>query len=1022
VRDITDRKRAEAKLAENEERLRLALSSANQGLYDQNVQTGKTVVSPEYATMLGYDPETFIETNAKWIERLHPDDYQRVSQVYLDYVSGKIDEYKVEFRQRTQDGNWKWILSLGKIVAWDENREPLRMLGTHSDISDRKAIEEALRQSEEYNRTLFETSPIGLVLCKIDGTLIDINPAYAAILGRTAEETLNLTYWEITPQKYASLETEQLESMAKTGRYALEKEYIRQDGSLVPVALSGLIVERNGEQYIWSCVEDISQRKQVELARQESEERFRQLAETIEEVFWLTDTDSQSLYISPAYEEIWGRKLVDVYQDPFQLFQAIHPEDIDYVQSQFPKQLIGEYNVEYRIIRPDGSIRWIRDRAFPIRNDQGQVYRLAGIAEDITQRKQFEFQIQEQEQFLRSIYDGVDYLIFVVDFTSERNPYFTDWNAKTAEFMGLSAQKAVGKTPQELMGKTGVQVAENHQKCAELGISITYEEKIEPIEPDGQDVWFMTTLNPIKDEMGNVYRVVGTALDITDRKVAELALQEMNLQLEQIVSERTLELRQAKEKAEAANQSKTTFLANMSHELRTPLNGIMGYAQILQASSQLLPEQKKHIQVIYQCGSHLLTLIEDILDISKIEIGKVELQPQEFLFAHLLKGVVEICQLKAQNKGIEFIYQPDPNLPIIINQDQKRLRQVLLNLLSNAVKFTKQGQVIFRVIFTPSPISNGQQTNNDIDGFLSFEVEDTGVGIPDDKLEAIFLPFEQVGCVEEKSEGTGLGLSICQKILEQMGTQLKVESSLGVGSVFSFTLPIIINLEESTEFSLPWQEEEEAQSQQIIGYSGERQKVLVIDDRWDNRSVLVSLLEPLGFIVAEANDGLQGLEQFSVFQPDLIIVDLIMPNLDGWEMVKQLRQLPQGQDVVIIASSANVSLSDRQRCYDTGCDNFLPKPINVEDLYFQLSLYLPIKWIYEEAKLENQEEQIIPPPAEILLQFQDLIKKGRITLIAKEAEQLIQNHPEYKLFANYLIQLAEDFELEKIATFVQQFL
>lgn len=1022
VRDITDRKLAEAKLAENEERLRLALSSANQGLYDLNLITGKAVVSPEYVTMLGYDPKTFTETNAKWLERLHPDDRERVSQVYLDYVSGKIDEYKVEFRQQTQNGNWKWILSMGKIVAWGENGEPLRMLGTHTDISDRKAIEEALRQSEEYNRTLFETTPIGLVLCRMDGTLIDVNPAYATILGRTVEETLNLTYWEITPEKYKSLEMKQLESMAKTGRYSFEKEYIRQDGSLVPVSLSGLIVERNGEQYIWSCVEDISQRKQVELARQESEQRFRQLAETIEEVFWLAGIDHQPLYISPAYEEIWGHKLEEVYQDPFQWFQAIHPEDKDYVESELPKQLLGEYEAEYRIIRPDGEIRWIRDRAFPIRNDEGEVYRIAGIAEDITQRKQFEFQIQEQEQFLRSIYDGVDYLIFVVDFTPEGNPYFTDWNAKTAEFMGLSAQEAMGKTPQELMGKPGVQVAQNHQKCAELGCSLTYEEKLETIEPEAQDIWFMTTLNPIKDEMGNVYRVVGTALDITDRKVAELALQEINVQLEQIVSERTLELRQAKEKAEAANKSKTTFLANMSHELRTPLNGIMGYAQILQASSQLLPEHKKHIQIIYQCGSHLLTLIEDILDISKIEIGKVELQPQEFLFAHLLKGVVEICQLKAQNKGLEFIYEPDQNLPIVINQDQKRLRQVLLNLLSNAVKFTQQGRVIFRVIFISSPIPNGQETNNDIEGFLSFEVEDTGVGIPEDKLEAIFLPFEQVGCVEQKSEGTGLGLSICQKILEQMGTQLRVESILGVGSVFSFTLPITVSSEQNIEFSLPLWEQEESQCQNVKGYSGERQKVLVIDDRWDNRSVLVSLLEPLGFIVAEASDGIQGLEQFSVFQPDLMIVDLIMPNLDGWEMVKQLRQLPRGKDVVVIASSANVSLSDRQKSQAVGCDNFLPKPINVEDLYLQLSQYLPIKWIYEEPLADNPEEQIIPPPTDILLQFQDLIQKGRITLIGKEAEQLRQDYPEYELFANYLIQLADDFELEKIATFLQQFL
>ena len=486
---------------------------------------------------------------------------------------------------------------------------------------------------------------------------------------------------------------------------------------------------------------------------------------------------------------------------------------------------------------------------------------------------------------------------------------------------------------------------------------------------------------------GESPQAISFVLDLSERKQAEAE-------------------REARRAADAANRAKSEFLANMSHELRTPLNGILGYAQILQKEKTLSERQIAGLNVIRQSGEHLLTLINDILDFSKIEAGKLQLSADAIPLVQFLRVISDIVGVKAEQKGLDFIVDIALEVPAWIQADEKRLRQVLLNLLSNAVKFTHCGYIKLQVRRTPA-------------ARLRFTVQDTGVGIGSDQLEIIFRPFEQVGDAQRRLGGTGLGLAISRQLVRLMNSEIAVESRVGQGSTFWF------DLEASVVQVVP----KLLPAESIVnGYEGTRKTVLIVDDVAENRAVAADMLQPLGFVIVEAANGREGLEKAQALQPDLILMDLVMPEMDGLEAMRRLRQLPGFKAVPIIAVSASASGDNEASSFAAGASAFLPKPIDLGQLLTQVGSLLKLSWTYEfpqpeaVSAQEAAEPPLVVPPAQDMEVLHHLARLGNMRDIKQWATQLAGCDERYRSFANQLCQLAGSYQSKAILSFVKRYL
>jgi len=483
------------------------------------------------------------------------------------------------------------------------------------------------------------------------------------------------------------------------------------------------------------------------------------------------------------------------------------------------------------------------------------------------------------------------------------------------------------------------------------------------------------------------------------------SLEKKNKLLEQEIVVR----KRAEETAQAANRAKSAFLSNTSHELRTPLNGILGYAQILRREHNLTTTQIDGLNIIYKSGHHLLTLINDILDLARIEAGKLALYPAPTNLPNFLDGVVGMMQMAAQQKALQFIFDVPKDLPIAVETDEKRFRQVLLNLLGNAVKFTDKGSITLRVLCVDKKWDS-----------IRFEVQDTGVGMTPEQAKKIFQPFEQVGDEKKQREGTGLGLSITHQLVNLMGGDLKVSSVPGKGSTFWFEIHLPV-LEESNL------EQQTMKNKQVMGYQGERRKILIVDDKLENRQMLLDLLKPLGFDITLASNGKEGVEQALAIHPNLILMDLVMPVMNGFEAVRAIQKSHAINNVPIIAVSASVFESDLKKSQIVGCQEFLSKPVESNKLFAMMEKYIGVKWLYETAKsitkpMETSTGELIPPPLSELEILYELTMFGNLERIQEKAQQLEDMGAKYVPFAYKLREHAKKFEDEPILALLESFM
>jgi len=447
-------------------------------------------------------------------------------------------------------------------------------------------------------------------------------------------------------------------------------------------------------------------------------------------------------------------------------------------------------------------------------------------------------------------------------------------------------------------------------------------------------VIFMTAASD-SDPMQKVKGLTIGAVDYISKPIiGEEVLARINIHLS--LRNLTKELQEAKEAADSANKAKSEFLAQMSHELRTPLNGILGIAQIMQKSDRQTVEDLSYINIIYESGVNLLRLIEDILDLSKIEAHKIELVPREFDFYSFLDGVVNICRIRAEEKEIYFTYELTSGLPKKVKADDKRLRQVLINLLGNAIKFTEVGGVTFTVSLSsgadPAPLTtdNSQLTAKKI----RFQIEDTGIGMTPEQLEKIFLPFEQVGNSKQRAQGTGLGLAIGHKLVQLMGSSLQVTSQPGVGSVFWMDL----DLPEVTEPAETVKAESKSGQLDLLLAPSLPLRILVAEDTRVNQKIILIMLEKMGYRADVVNNGAEALEALRRQPYDVILMDVQMPEMDGIKATRCIcQEWARDSRPNIIAVTAHAMSEEKEKCLAAGMNDYLTKPLQFDSLFQALS-------------------------------------------------------------------------------------
>jgi PAS domain S-box-containing protein len=1059
AQDITDHKQAEEQLSKLSERLQLALKSGEIGIWEWDIVNNILTWDKRMYQLYGVEISNFSGVVKAWKQSLHPDDRGELELLNQQVLKGEKD-YDTEFRVVHPNGSIRYIKA-DALIQRNQTGEPLRMVGINYDITSRKHTEIALKDQKELLQNIVDNIPVMIVLMDSQSNFIWVNREWEKVSGYQFEEISQFDVWAdaFPDPEYRQYLAEKLQ--AEFGSWVDMKVRVR-DGQLTDQTWMNITLF---DGKIIAIGQNITERKRDEERLRESENRLRQVLENMSVMLDAFDEEGNIIAWNKACEKITGYTADEIIGNP-DAIKLLYPEE------NYRKQMIVDWNTrgnnysdwEWNLTAKDGKIKTISwtniSDIYPVPG-----WSSWGVGIDVTQRKQSEekqrllYKINQAmtaaedldealEIALSFIFESIswDYAeAWIPEEETQRlelcshfysnnadlEPFF--WGSKKLTFRqnegvpGLvwATQKPEWLCPlSKQLDSVYVRraLAESVQLETALAIPIQLETQIVAIF-----IFYCQKYRQRDQHLIELVYSLGNQLAITlQRRRIEQDVRELNQRLEERVKIRTTALeasnqalKEAKAIADAANQAKSTFLAQMSHELRTPLNGILGYSQILQQDKSLTAQQKQSVATIQKCGEHLLDLINDILDLAKIEAKKMDLYPTSVWLHGCLEEIVAIFRIKAEEKGLSWTYLGDSQLlSLQCLVDKKRLRQVLLNLLSNAIKFTEIGQVIFAVEVV-SPIANSSEFVT-----LRFKVEDTGIGIPDEDIERLFQAFEQGREAYKQSEGTGLGLTITQKILEMMGSTLEVDSQYNRGSLFRFELQLPI-LEVVNQGDYP-----SKVSKIVMGVKGRSQKILVVDDKMENILFLQDFLLSIGFRVEIANNGRVGLEKINEFHPDLAIIDIVMPEMGGLEMIEVIRHNSAYKNLKIIASSASVFSTDQALCFEAGSDAFLTKPVVIKDLLKKLEDLLKIQWIYREDHQEDSSSDDLTNSADqsevdidnlLLENLYELALDGNIKQIKQQALKLMKIDSSYAPFAEALLRLANSFKEKEICQLLEQY-
>jgi PAS domain S-box-containing protein len=969
VRDVTDRKRAEEALRNSETRYRTVYDASLDGIMLRTPDRRILTANRAMIAIFGCKDED--ELKAMSLAQMNPTcqpdgELSPQKAARMMEIAMQKGSHCFEWSYRRKDGTPFYATVALTTLTLDGKTY---FQNTIRDITEQKHADEALRASETRYKTLYDASSDAILLRTPDRRIISGNRAAVALFGCKDEaELLALTpadmYTEYQPDGRLSSEKAPLmaEIALREGSYSFEWRYKRKDGTGFLANVLWTRMELEGKQILLTTIRDITEQRRAEEALRASERSYRLLADNLRDVVGTMDFSGRVTYISPSIEQLLGYTVAEMM--PMPIDSIISPASLALMQAFFDKaaaaaqtgERIPGATLELELIRKDGSTVMAEAVLSGMYDESGRVTAIQGVTRDITSRKQAEEERalatrrmesllalshmadKPMEEIIATVVeDGIRMTRSAIGFLALTND---DESVLTVRYWSKSAHATCGVRDQPIvysLETTGLWGEAVRQRQPIVANDYAAPNPLKRGTPEGHLPIVRYMGIPVFDGQ-RIVAVAGVANKPTDYD--ERDLRQLQLLMEgwwRIAKQKDYELNLAlaRDEAQAANRAKSRFLATMSHEIRTPMTAILGYADLLMDPTIDPSVRLQYVTTIRRSGEHLLELINDILDLSKIEAGKMSLSMGQCSLTSLLADVASVVRPRAEQRGIALSIEYSGAIPESIQTDRARLRQTIINLAGNAVKFTEKGSVRIIVSFLPDGC-NGAPA-------VQIDVIDTGVGIAKDVLPHLFRPFSQGDpSIAQKFGGTGLGLAISRQLAQMLGGNLNVASQLGRGSTFTLVVPTgnldgIPMLQDPSEAVLEDKERTwSAESHDLTGV-----RVLLAEDGFDNRELLRVILQRAGVDVEMAINGCVAVQKACEKPFDLILMDMNMPEMDGYEATRLLRD--RGYVGPIVALTANAMVGDCERCRDVGCNEYLAKPIDRRRLIQTIASFVDMK-------------------------------------------------------------------------------